>query len=243
MFYDDRWPRRRLVDLMVRIKRANGTWDDLAEAKPAPEPFERADGTRMTSDDVTRMGKAAAGYESFSINPPTPATLPKTRSELAAERAAQAWAAVERLGTQRAAEQELGITRGRLIALLDRYMNKHDIKGPRPGLLPEGTKRAKPSPRPQPATKPTSSPMNGVGHRFAAVYEPLEREARADAEADRIPPAPPPFKANGADHTLPTDWWEDARRRYFDVLLERAKTSTTDWPILDRIERLLGRAA
>lgn len=180
---------------MVRIKRANGQWDDLTGAVAVPERFQRSDGSHMTPDEI---GAASAVDVDFVRSKRPAAAGPATRAEIAIAKAEQAWEAVHRLGTQTAAAAELGLTQAGVQARLDRYMTSHGIKGPRPGLLTNDQISASHQRKPvqilnrELIVRPPKRRRltDGPGHKFAAVYDPLEAAAIADTQGPDPLPEP-----------------------------------------------------
>lgn len=46
---------------MVRIRQARGGWKDLDPTNPPPERFQRSDGSHMTEEEITAIGRVDAG--------------------------------------------------------------------------------------------------------------------------------------------------------------------------------------
>lgn len=120
-------------------------------------PFQRADGTHMTSEEiaaVTRVGVDPDFGKHRPVGVPDPASRTKGRREPTAKQAA-AWEAVQRLGSMSAAAKELGIHQTAVRDRLSGYMAAAGIEGEMPGRTRQR-------------------------HKFGAVYEPLEDAAHRD---------------------------------------------------------------
>jgi hypothetical protein len=243
------WRERGLV--MVRVKRANGAWEDLGEPAARPASFTRRDGSRMTQEEVARLGKVDQPI--IKSLPPLVVVRPErgiekaSRRKVALDKAAFAWEAVQRLGTQVAAAKELGWTQGSLQTALNRYMKANGIKGPRPGLLPDGHAR-------RVGAKRTASRLSDHDRQRIKGWNESARELhkagifdarpneRVQTDEAEVEPQPEPVPVTIHDEP---SWWEQARRRYFDCLLIRA-TDGPDYVVgayFDRLESLLARSA
>lgn len=221
---------------MVRVKKANGAWEDLTSPTEPPAPFQGGDGTRMTSEEIAKAAKAdsiglpaithsAFAHDRAQVRAQAEKEAAK-RSEIAASRPVNAkghkmpsidadrvWQLIGADDgphmTQTAAMRELGCSQGGIQSALRRYMRNNGIVGPLPG----GGPRSK-------AAQAVPAPDDQL---LARVRPFQERRMRAIEPTE-------------------DDWQEQQRRRYIEALIDRA-CHENSLVLFDRIERLLGLAA
>lgn len=271
---------------MVRIKRADGSWDEAGKA--AHQPFQRADGSIMTQDEVATIATRPTAKELNDAS--ARQALAARRAIEAAERAARqkapaahsfervsdadldaAWQAFLEAPTRATAAAAVGLGEKTLDGRLYLYMRRHGLEG-----KPTDHRRAHVLGRAPgthtPAEYPESSlPSTEKPPIVGSVQQPIpeaprmvpddparfhreRRDPAAPRPAVPVPASPALERAIAAGEVRlgdasraaarrANDWQDDARRRYLDLLFEKAQALPDDSALFDRIERLLGLAA
>lgn len=175
---------------MVRIKRANGRWQDLDVGVAPPEPFTRTNGTKMTDEEIARVAQVDL---KLGHTKATRAQVAKPRTHTPDE----IWATVERLGTQIAAAEHLGIKQGSVSSGLKRYMAAHGLTGELPGKLTPEQRRKRG------AGKAPVAPIQKA--------EPEPEETIVDSDFAPSVPAPSLDQAISSYTEIPRHWTSGVR--------------------------------
>ncbi|MEA2677190.1 MAG: hypothetical protein QOJ81_1331 [Chloroflexota bacterium] len=208
-----------------------GGWQEPITGVPVP--FQRANGTVMSKEEIAAVGAVDASVWKNEEKPKSGRGVPISEDE-----AARAWEAVKRLGTQSDAARELGMDQQKLQTRMRAYQRFHGLSGPLPGI--QSSEQLSERHR-VPGLKSTQIRPPGERHRFGAVYEPLEvaahrdegdaDEPRSDAEPSADEKAIKPFThilAPAGYHELDTPMPVEHRAidSLVDWLTERGPTWT-----------------
>lgn len=201
---------------MVRVKRANGTWEELDAAKRLAEPFQRTNGSRMTQDEIAAVGKvvpiAEQSAASFRVAQPAEPVKRAARPRISDELVDAAWHTWLTCTSWTTGAAALGVGVKLFEGRVRAYMSRHGLTGT-PSEHRDVNTRKGPSPIPVIAPRPNGLTANdrerialhnaaGQAARAAGLFDKRPTIADDDSDAPIIEESSPSTRKSFAPPTI-----------------------------------------